>query len=62
MECEHDTNNNIQPGYLNFLHGGRMTKFKGIAASIAPMMGAAVLFAGMAANDAMAAGCCIGKL
>ena len=47
-----------QPSYTNFMRGGRMVKIKGLAASIAPMLGAAVLFTGLSASVAQAANEC----
>ena len=43
-----------KPYYLNLLCGGRMAKFKGVAASIAPTIGAVGLFTGLSAGVASA--------
>jgi outer membrane autotransporter protein len=40
--------------FTTYGFGGRLTKFKGVVASIAPMMGAAVVFSGISTGVAMA--------
>jgi len=45
--------NESEPAYQRFIMGGRLTKVSGVVASIAPMMGVAVLTAGLMPGAAM---------
>ena len=58
LKCMRDDLASVQSlGYLKFLRGGRMTKWKGLAASVAPVAGSVIL-SSFAAEQASAANEC----